>query len=98
MARQESLDVFTENRSDLTAMNAIGHIYIGLPAYNEETALPKLLRRIEFLSESLQKTVTVVLYNDGSTDSTGAIARQWQGRLPPILIYFPPNKSPWAPL
>jgi len=74
-------------------MNAIGHIYIGLPAYNEETALPRLLRRIEFLSESLQKTITVVLYNDGSTDSTGAIARQWQGRLPLVLLDCPQNKG-----
>jgi dolichol-phosphate mannosyltransferase len=73
--------------------NAIRHVYIGLPAYNEEIALPRLLQRIELLSSSLQKPITVVLYNDGSTDSTSAIARQWQERLPLVLLDCPRNKG-----
>ncbi len=67
-------------------MNAIGRVYIGLPAYNEEAALPRLLHRIELLSALLQKTITVLLYNDGSTDSTSTIARQWQERLSLVLL------------
>jgi len=75
------------------AMNVIRRVYIGLSAYNEETALPRLLQRIELLSASLQKPITVVLYNDGSTDSTSTIARQWQERLRLVLLDSPRNKG-----
>jgi dolichol-phosphate mannosyltransferase len=71
--------------------NAIGRVYIGLPAYNEEAALPRLLRRIELLRVSMRQPITIVLYNDGSTDSTGTIARQWQERLPLVLLDCPRN-------
>jgi dolichol-phosphate mannosyltransferase len=74
-------------------MNASRCVYIGLPAYNEEIALPRLLQRIEFLGASLQKTLTVVLYNDGSTDSTSTIARQWQERLSLVLLDCPQRKG-----
>ena len=74
-------------------MNAIPCVYIGLPAHNEETALPRLLQRIELLGASLQKTITVVLYNDGSTDSTSTIARQWQERLPLVLLDCSQNRG-----
>jgi dolichol-phosphate mannosyltransferase len=73
--------------------NAIRCVYIGLPAYNEEIALPRLLQRIGLLGASLQKPITVVLYNDGSTDSTSAIARLWQERLPLVLLDCPRNKG-----
>jgi dolichol-phosphate mannosyltransferase len=74
-------------------MNAIRCVYIGLPAHNEETALPRLLQRIELLGPLLQKTITVVLYNDGSTDSTSTIARQWQERISLVLLDCPQNKG-----
>ena len=67
-------------------------IYIGLPAYNEAIALPRLLQRIEGLSGSLE-AMTVVLYNDGSTDSTATIARQWQERLPLVVLDCSQNKG-----
>jgi dolichol-phosphate mannosyltransferase len=71
----------------------IRRVYIGLPAHNEEIALPRLLQRIERLGASLQTTITVVLYNDGSTDSTSTIARQWQERLSLVLLDCPQNKG-----
>jgi dolichol-phosphate mannosyltransferase len=74
-------------------MNAIGCVYIGLPAYNEEIALPRLLQRIELLSAALQKTINVVLYNDGSTDSTSTIVRQWQQHLSLVLLDCSQNKG-----
>src|SRR5262249_10172966 len=74
-------------------MNVVRRVYIGLPAYNEEIALPRLLQRIELLGASLQKKITVVLYNDGSTDSTCTIARRWQGRLPLVLLDCAQNKG-----
>ncbi len=74
-------------------MNAIPRVYIGLPAYNEETALPRLLQRIEILASSMRKPITVILYNDGSTDSTSAIARRWRERLSLVLLDCPHNKG-----
>jgi len=68
-------------------------IQIGLPAYNEEIALPRLLRRIEELLPQFKETITVVIYNDGSTDATAAIAREWQSRLPLALLDCAQNKG-----
>jgi dolichol-phosphate mannosyltransferase len=68
-------------------------VYIGLPAHNEEIALPRLLQRIKRLGASLRATITVVIYNDGSTDSTSRIARQWQERLSLVLLDCPQNKG-----
>jgi dolichol-phosphate mannosyltransferase len=74
-------------------MNAMPCIYIGLPAHNEEIALARLLRRIDLLRASLQRTIIVVVYNDGSTDSTSTIARQWQERISLVLLDCPQNKG-----
>jgi len=74
-------------------MNAVDRVYIGLPAYNEEIALPRVLQRIELLGASLQKPITVVLYNDGSTDLTSTVARQWQDRLSLVLFDCAQNKG-----
>ena len=60
-------------------------IYLGLPAYNEEIALPRLLERVVRLIASSGEAITVVVYNDGSTDRTLAIARDWQARLPLVV-------------
>jgi len=61
-------------------------IYLGLPAYNEEIALPRLLERVVRLIASSGEAITVVVYNDGSTDRTLAIARDWQARLPLVVL------------
>lgn len=74
-------------------MTAIRRIYIGLPAYNEEIALPRLLTRIELLIASSQLPITVVLYNDGSTDATAPVAREWQQRLPVVVRDCAENKG-----
>jgi dolichol-phosphate mannosyltransferase len=71
----------------------IRRVYIGLPAHNEEIALPRLLKRIERLGASFQIMITVVLYNDGSTDSTSTVARQWQDRLSIVLLDCAQNKG-----
>ncbi|HZL40859.1 MAG TPA: glycosyltransferase family 2 protein [Pseudolabrys sp.] len=70
-----------------------GRIYLGLPAYNEEIALPRLLARIESLAQSSQLAITVVVYNDGSTDRTAAIASQWLQRVPLVLLDGKVNKG-----
>ncbi len=71
----------------------VQQIHIGLPAYNEEIALPRLLRRIDELRPQFKDALTVVLYNDGSTDATAAIAREWQARLPLVLLDGVRNKG-----
>lgn len=61
-------------------------VFIGLPAYNEEIAVPRLLERIERQIALSEHAITVVLYNDGSTDRTAPIAQSWQGRLPLVVL------------
>jgi dolichol-phosphate mannosyltransferase len=68
-------------------------VLIGLPAYNEEIALPRLLARIEPLAKSSAKPITVVLYDDGSTDTTVRTAREWQPRLPLVILAGVVNKG-----
>jgi dolichol-phosphate mannosyltransferase len=85
--------VFRLDQRDFVVMTRTGRVYIGLPAYNEEIALPRLLKRIELMVASSQEAITVVLYNDGSTDSTGPIARRWQGPLSLVLLDCPQNKG-----
>jgi dolichol-phosphate mannosyltransferase len=68
-------------------------VFVGLPAYNEEIALPRLLDRIQRLDPSSVSPVTVVLYNDGSTDSTVPIARTRQQQMPLVILDCPINKG-----
>ena len=74
-------------------MTASGHIFLGLPAFNEEIALPRLLARVESLVQSSQSAITVVVYNDGSADRTAAIAAQWRARMPLVLLDCPQNRG-----
>ena len=74
-------------------MTAAGHIYLGLPAFNEEIALPRLLARVESLARSSPSAITVVVYNDGSTDQTAAIAAQWGARMSLVMLDCPQNKG-----
>ena len=74
-------------------MPATHRVFLGLPAYNEEIALPRLLDRIERATTSSALPITVVLYNDGSTDSTVAIARSRQQQMPLVVLDCPINKG-----
>ena len=53
-------------------------IYLGLPAYNEELALPILLKRISEVRDLFEKKgikLFVIINNDGSTDQTEVVAQ-----------------------
>jgi dolichol-phosphate mannosyltransferase len=51
-------------------------IYLALPAYNEEEALPKLLARVALLSErQFNNSVHVLVVDDGSKDNTAAVVQ-----------------------
>ena len=79
-------------------MTATRRVLIGLPAYNEEIALPRLPARIESLRQTSSEPMTLVLYNDGSTDATLATAHAWQQRLPLVVLDGVVNKGPGAGL
>ena len=74
-------------------MAATRRVLIGLPAYNEEIALPRLLARIAPLAKASAAPMTVVLYNDGSSDATVPIAREWQSRLSLVILDGVVNKG-----
>ena len=75
----------TANTSEAAVLSR-RRVYIGLPAYNEELALPRVLGRIAQLIENLDAEIVVVVYDDGSTDGTASIAGQWQSRLPLVAL------------
>jgi len=64
----------------------VRNLFIGLPAFNEEIALPRLLGKIAGLREASGLEITTLVYNDGSTDRTAEIARDWQARMPLVLL------------
>lgn len=59
-------------------------IYIGLPAYNEELAIPGLISKLNQLRTTLKavnSSLHIILNNDGSTDQTSAVARALSQKL-----------------
>lgn len=57
-------------------------IIIGIPAYNEEAALPKLLDKLISLENVFGSSLKVVVINDGSTDKTGPILEEYAEKYP----------------
>ena len=55
-------------------------IVIGLAAYNEESSIDPLFTRIASLLER-EPELSVIVYNDGSSDNTEARVLAWQDRL-----------------
>lgn len=67
-------------------MQGASRVLIGLPAFNEEIALERLLAKIAGLAASCPVRIEAVVYNDGSTDRTADVARAWQAKLPLVLL------------
>lgn len=57
--------------------NASPSISISIPAYNEEAALPALLRATQHVLEDTTPDWEILIINDGSKDRTGAIADEF---------------------
>ncbi|MDN4492524.1 glycosyltransferase family 2 protein [Ureibacillus aquaedulcis] len=69
-------------------------IIVGLPAYNEEAALPKLLDKLVVLNNSFEGKFHVVVVNDGSTDQTGVVLEKYASNYPFLsYINHPANKG-----
>lgn len=52
-------------------------VYVVLPAYNEQVALPRLLARLASVFATGTATGRVLVVDDGSTDQTADVARAW---------------------
>jgi len=66
-------------------------IYLALPAYNEEQALPLLLQNAQEKMKGLAYKVIVV--DDGSKDGTVKAAKSFQDKMPLILIEHGKNQG-----
>lgn len=75
-------------------LNAGPHETVALviPLYNEEAVLPLLIEEVERFRASRPEVTQVVLVNDGSRDSTLALARRLtEGRRGYVLVAFARN-------
>ena len=68
---------------------------IVVPAFNEEANVPNLLRDLRRRPE-LWEDGTIVLVDDGSTDSTVATAKAHKGELPLVVLEQERNQGPGA--
>ena len=70
------------------------HLYIVLPAYNEEESLGKLLDRINYyLCDSGIEDYEVIVVNDGSTDRTAEILEKYRQKMPLKVVLHETNKG-----
>jgi len=71
-------------------------VYLCLPAYNEEPSIDPLFQRIMALNDSYSvatERVKVILYDDGSTDATVAIANSWAAKIELTVLKNTTNKG-----
>ncbi len=61
------------------------HIWVVLPAFNEELSLPKLLAAIDEAMFESSLIYRVLVMDDGSTDGTAALAREAAQTLPLVV-------------
>ncbi|MDR0834785.1 MAG: glycosyltransferase [Candidatus Symbiothrix sp.] len=70
------------------------HLYIVLPAYNEEESIGKLLDRIGYyLLDSGIDDYEVIVVNDGSTDRTEDILQEYAKKMPLRVVLHEKNKG-----
>ena len=67
-------------------------VIVGLPAYNEEEALPRLFERLEELKQKLGEELKVVAVDDGSNDKTGSILKD-MAKTYPYVVYLKHEKN-----
>lgn len=57
-------------------------IVVGLPAFNEETGLPKLLEKLIALEVDFPDPFSIVVVNDGSSDKTEEVLQSYANQYP----------------
>ena len=68
-------------------------IYVFLPAYNEEEALPKLVQKFDDEFKRLAETYRIVVVDDGSRDRTPLVAQELASRYPIELLKHEVNQG-----
>jgi dolichol-phosphate mannosyltransferase len=68
-------------------------IWIVLPAYNEEQALPKLLPKLDQTLRAHGAAYRIVVVDDGSEDGTAGILDQLKATLPLDVVTHPLNRG-----
>lgn len=68
-------------------------LYVLLPSYNEEEALPFLLNSLYKLVKDRYDEYEVVVINDGSVDNTEGAALQWKDKMNIKIINHDKNKG-----
>jgi dolichol-phosphate mannosyltransferase len=69
-------------------------ISVVLMAFNEESGLEDAVREIVFVLRGLEQTYEVIIVNDGSSDSTGAVAERITREITGIrVIHHPANRG-----
>lgn len=68
-------------------------IWIVLPAYNEEQALPLLLDSLVEAFHEDKKEFSILVVNDGSIDQTGKVAEDYSKKAPVVPIHNDGNKG-----
>jgi len=70
---------------------AAPQLSIIIPAYNEELRLPATLTRIAEYTRSSNRTIEVVVVDDGSRDNTLAIAERFRSEIPYLRVVSNPE-------
>ncbi len=68
-------------------------IWIFIPAYNEELALPRLLPKIARAVEEKQMSYRIVVVNDGSTDDTMEVLKKYSEQMLLDIVVHPINRG-----
>lgn len=68
-------------------------VWLVLPAYDEERALPRLFARLEAAMTTAGLDYRVVLVDDGSRDATAEIAARWAERMPITVLTHEVNQG-----
>ena len=68
-------------------------ILLALPAFNEENDLPKLLEAFEQQMEASHYRFQVVIVDDGSTDGTLNVIREWSSKIPIDVLQHARNSG-----
>jgi dolichol-phosphate mannosyltransferase len=68
-------------------------VIITLPAFNEESTLPPLLRATQEAMAENQIEYRVVIVDDGSTDGTAKVAEEMQREMPLTLVAHGTNRG-----
>lgn len=68
-------------------------IWIFVPAYNEEEALPKLLPKLDRTLQDCDQPYHIVVVDDGSSDRTPEILAEYSQSLPLSVVTHPINRG-----